>query len=126
MSDDIKNNDGFTLIEIMIAVFLLTTALLATVALTTTIIKSNALSQTATTATTLAKDKIEDLKATAYASLSGGTDSWNAAGTASGTYYTRTWTVTGTSPNPKTITVTVNWPGNRSRQLKTIRAKDST
>ena len=117
-----KKNNGFTLIEVLVAVFLLTVALLAAAAVTTTVIKGNFFSQTSTTATTLAKDKIEELKATAYASLSGGTDAWNADGTSSGTYYTRTWTVTITEP--KTITVTVTRTGSPSVQLKTIRASD--
>jgi prepilin-type N-terminal cleavage/methylation domain-containing protein len=117
-----KKSKGFTLIEVMIAVFLLTTALLAAAALTTAVIKGNVFSQKLTTAITLAKDKIEDLKVTPFASLTGGTDAWNAAGTASGSYYTRTWTVTGT--DPKTITVTVTRPGNANVELKTIRASD--
>ena len=121
MPDDLKNK-GFTLIEVLIAVFLLSVAFLSAAALTTTIIKGNLSSQTLTIATTLAKDKIEEFKADSYASLSGGTDGWNAAGTASGSYFSRAWTVTGT--DPKTITVTVNWAGSRSVQLKTIRAGD--
>jgi type IV pilus assembly protein PilV len=121
MPNGLKNK-GFTLIEVLIAVFLLSAAFLSAAALTTTVVKGNASSQTLTTATTLAKDKIEELKADAYTSLSGGTDAWNAEGTTGGTYYTRTWTVTGT--DPKTITVIVTWSGSRSVQLKTIRASD--
>ena len=120
-----QTNKGFTLIEVLIAVFLLTVALLGTAALTTTVIRGNFFSQASTTATTLAKDKIEELKARGFTDTlftSGGTDSWNAAGTASGSYYTRTWTVTGT--DPKTITVTVSRPGGASVQLKTIRTSD--
>ena len=117
-----KKNNGFTLIEVLMGVFLLTVALFATAAVTTTAIKGNFFSQTSTTATTLAKDKIEELKATAYNSLSGGTDAWNADGTANGTYYTRTWTVTIT--DPKTISVIVTRSGSPSVQLKTIRASD--
>ena len=111
---------GFTLIEVMIAVFLLTVALLGTAALTTTVIRGNFFSQVSTTATTLAKDKMEELKAMPYNSLpANGTDAWNSMGTASGSYYTRTWTVTGT--DPKTITVTVTRSGVTSASLKTIR-----
>lgn len=119
---------GFTLIEVMIAVFLLAIALLGLAAVTTSVIKANSFSQTLTTATNLAKDKMEDLKAADYTALPAGTttDYAIADGTvqasATGSYYTRSWSAPGTST--KTITVTVTWPTNRTVQLKTIRVSD--
>lgn len=123
---------GFSLLEVMIAVFLLTVAIVGAASVTTSVIKSNSFSQTMTTATTLAKDKMEELKAATYtaatqdASMWAGTDYANGNGTvqasAAGSYYTRSWTAPGT--NTKTITVTVTWPTNRTVQLKTIRARD--
>jgi len=119
---------GFTLLEVMIAVFLLAVAIMGAASLTTSVIKSNSLSQTLTTATTLAKDKMEEQKAANFTALptAGSPDYATANGTvqasASGSYYTRTWGVAGT--DPKTITVTVTWPTNRTVQLKTIRASD--
>ena len=123
---------GFTLLEVMIAVFLLAVAIMGAASLTTSVIKGNSSSQTLTTATTLAKDKMEELKATNYTALStaGSPDYATASGTvqasASGSYYTRTWGVAGT--DPKTITVIVTWPTNQTVQrrveLKTIRASD--
>lgn len=119
---------GFTLLEVMIAVFLLAVAIMGAASLTTSVIKSNSLSQTLTTATTLAKDKMEEQKAANFTALptAGSPDYATANGTvqasASGSYYTRTWGVAVT--DPKTITVTVTWPTNRTVQLKTIRASD--
>jgi type IV pilus assembly protein PilV len=119
---------GFTLLEVMIAVFLLAVAIMGAASLTTSVIKSNSLSQTLTTATTLAKDKMEEQKAANFTALptAGSPDYATANGTvqasASGSYYTRTWGVAGT--DPKTITVTVTWPTNRTVQLRTIRASD--
>jgi len=119
---------GFTLIEIMIALFLLTTALIGLVSVTTMVMKGNAFSKTSTTATTLAKDKIEELEGTTYDNLPAATtlDYWTAQGTAlpssTGAYFARSWSAPGT--DTKTITVTVNWPSNRSVVLRTIRAKD--
>ena len=123
---------GFTLIEIMIAIFLLAVALLGLAAVTTSVIKGNSFSQTLTTATTLAKDKMEDLKAATYttatqnASMWTGTDYASADGavppSATGSYYTRSWTAPGA--NTKTITVTVTWSFGRTVELKTIRARD--
>jgi type IV pilus assembly protein PilV len=119
---------GFTLLEVMIAVFLLAVAIMGAASLTTSVIKSNSLSQTLTTATTLAKDKMEEQKAANFTALptAGSPDYATANGTvqasASGSYYTWTWGVAVT--DPKTITVTVTWPTNRTVELKTIRASD--
>ncbi len=97
-------NRGFTLLEVLIVIFLLVTALLGSISTTVMVIKSNSLSKTMTTATTLAKDKMEQLKNTGYDSLAG-TDTADSI-------YTRTWTVTADgSPaaGMKTIVVTVQW-----------------
>jgi type IV pilus assembly protein PilV len=98
------NGKGFTLIEILIAISILTIALLGLASVTVMIIKSNTFSKTMTTATTLADDKMEQLKKTSYAALSSGTDTLESI-------YTRTWTVTQNSPatGMKTVVVTVQW-----------------
>lgn len=57
-----KNNKGFTLIEVMIAIVILTIGLLALVSVTVMVIKGNSLSKMMTTATTLAKDQLETIK----------------------------------------------------------------
>ncbi|MDP2840356.1 MAG: prepilin-type N-terminal cleavage/methylation domain-containing protein [Syntrophales bacterium] len=114
-------NRGFTLIEILIAVFILVTALLGVISTTVIVIKSNSLSKTMTTATTLAKDKMEQLKYTGYDSLAG-TDTADSI-------YSRTWTVTADgSPaaGMKTIVVTVQWSwqgATRNVALTTIVAR---
>ncbi|MCX5824002.1 MAG: prepilin-type N-terminal cleavage/methylation domain-containing protein [Deltaproteobacteria bacterium] len=125
------NQKGFTLLEVMIAVFLLAVAIMGTASVTTSVIKGNSWSQTLTTATTLAKDKMEELKGSSYDNLpldsllSTGPDYAKADGTvqtfAAGSYYTRSWSAPGT--NTKTITVTVTWSFNRTVQLQTIRAR---
>lgn len=136
----ISGQKGFTLLEVLIAVFLLTVAIVGAASVTTSVIKSNTFSQTLTTATTLAKGKMEELKAATYttatqaASIWTGTDYATADGTvqasSGGSYYTRSWTAPTeqtapvTNTTTKTITVTVTWPTNRTVQLKTIRASD--
>ncbi len=68
---------GFTLIEVLIAMFLLAVAIFAIISTTPLLIKENALDKMATTATTLAKDKMESLKNQSYVGYSGlttGTD----------------------------------------------------
>lgn len=123
---------GFTLIEIMIAIFLLAVALLGLASVTTSVIKGNSFSQTLTTATTLARDKMEELKAATYTTATQGASMWTgtdyaaADGTvqtsSTGSYYTRLWDAPGT--DTKTITVTVTWSFGRTVELKTIRASD--
>jgi Tfp pilus assembly protein PilV len=120
------DNRGFTLIEIMVAVFLLVTALLSLISTTVIVIKSNSLGNTMTTATTLAGDKMEQFKNTNYSDLAGGTgiDYADIESTVQGTstaetVFTRTWNITCQNVNYatvscsqavlKTIIVTVQW-----------------
>ena len=100
----LRDKRGFTLIEVIIAIFILVIALVGLVSVTVMVVKGNYFSKTMTTATTLAKDKMEQLKNTSYASLAGGTDTVESI-------YTRTWTVTNNAPaaNMATIGITVTW-----------------
>jgi len=112
-------NRGFTLIEVLIAGFLLVVAILGVISTTVIIIKSNSLSKEITTATTLAKDKMEQLKYTGYNSVPGNDTP--------DSIYTRTWTVTadGTpAAGMKTIQVKVEWKSaSHNVTLNTIVAK---
>lgn len=95
---------GFTLIEITITIFLLVVALLGIMSTSVTVMRANSFSKTMTTATTLARAKMEVLKNTNYDSLAGGTDTVESV-------FTRTWTVTNNTPatDMKTIEVNVTW-----------------
>ncbi len=129
-------HSGFTLIEIMIAILVLAVALVGLAAVTTTTIKGNSFSKAMTSATTLANDKLQDLKAKTFTSTS--VDAELSSGSHSDTgnpllgIYNRTWTVadtmgSGSSIRYKTITVTVAWTWqglSHSVQLQTIRARD--
>jgi len=129
-----KQSRGFTLLEIVVAILILTIALLGLASLTSTIINGNFFNRTLTVATTLAKDKLEELKSrpltgtgsgATIPSAYSGTDYRGAnleTATSTNAYFTRTWNASGT--DPVTITVTVTWPTNRSVVLKTIRARD--
>jgi type IV pilus assembly protein PilV len=98
------HSKGFTFIEIMVAISILAVALLGLSSVTAMTIKSNTFSKAMTTATTLADDKMEQLKKTSYANLASGADSPESI-------YTRTWTVIQNSPaaGMKTVVVTVQW-----------------
>jgi type IV pilus assembly protein PilV len=110
-----RGSRGFTLVEMMIAVFVLTVALIGLISVTTTIIKGNDFSRRMTTASTLAKDKIEELKKKPFTTVASGvtTDYWNidSSAGATGAYFTRISTVTDNTPaaNMKTIEVEVRW-----------------
>ena len=107
---------GFTLIENIIAMFLVVVAIVGLISTSIIVIKANSLGKTMTTATTLAQDKMEALKNTGYSSMASGTDTVQSL-------FTRTWTVTGDSPaaNMKTIVVSVAWSLQGSPHDVTIR-----
>jgi len=97
----VQDNHGFTLIEIIIAIFILVVALMGLAGVASTVINGNSFSKEITTATTLAQEKIEELKNTNYQNLGDGTDSQS--------IYTRIWTITQTATHIKTIEVVVQW-----------------
>jgi type IV pilus assembly protein PilV len=109
--------EGFTLIEVLVAVIILAVALLGMGTLTTSIIANNHYADQVSSATTLAQDKLEELKSEDYSALSTSSDTQS--------IYTRTWVVVTDSPEPgtKTITVNVSWGRKgktRNVVLKTI------
>lgn len=52
-------NNGFTLVEVLISILLVSIAMMAVMSLVTIVIKGNLLSERTTTATTIAQDKME-------------------------------------------------------------------
>ena len=102
-----KRKEGFTLVEIMVAMIVLSIGLLSFFALNMAIIKSNVFSKAITYATNLAQEKIEQLKNTPYANITNQTET----GIGLNNAFTRTTTVQEGVPqaNMKTITVTVTW-----------------
>ena len=122
-----KNGKGFTLVEILIAILLLVIALVGLASVTVSVIKGNDLSRMVTTATTLAKDKMEELKnlsatSAGYDALTSGSQTGLEA------IYTRAWTVGAvgaTAPDNDTtkmkkITVTVTWTWNGQSHSVTL------
>ena len=117
----IANSSGFTLIEVMIAVLVLVVGLLGVAGVATTVINGNTFGKEITTATTLAQDKMEELKGMRYSNIASGSDT-------QGSMYTRIWTSTSDSPaaGMKTIEVMVQFPWKGTTHnvtLKTIVAK---
>jgi type IV pilus assembly protein PilV len=102
-----QERDGFTLIEVLIAMGIFTAAVLGVAISATSVIKANQSSYSTTIAINLAQDKLEELKALPASLASGGpvTDTIN------GETFSRSWTVTSNSPitGMMRIAVTVAW-----------------
>ena len=102
-----RHDRGFTLIEIMIAITLLSVGLLGMAGLTVGIIRSNSLSSEVTEATTLAQTKMEDIKRLGYSGVTAQSEAYN---TISGyPTYRRVTQVANTPTGMKTVTITVLW-----------------
>jgi len=95
---------GFTLIETLISMFILSVALLGMSSMVFSVIRATTQSKEMTTATTLLQDKMENLKNTGVSSLASGNDSASQGNIT----YLRQWVIN-TAGNLKTISVTVNW-----------------
>jgi type IV pilus assembly protein PilV len=121
-----RGQNGWTLIEVLVAVVILTVGLLAVGTMQISAIRGNFMGGNTSIALTLASEKMEDLLNRNYtdAALANGahTEQVRDSGVVgAGGFYQRNWniadTVTGTNnwPTMKQMTVTVNWEGNRHR-----------
>ena len=99
-----KRESGFTMIELLVSLVILTTALLAISSMVYSVMNATSLSKETGTATALMQDKMESLKHTVVSSLTAGNDTIRLGNVD----YLRQWSVA-TSANTRTITVTVNW-----------------
>jgi len=102
---------GFTLIEVLIALLVLMIGMAGILSLQLTSMKATAFSRHATEASSLAEDKVEDLRTVPLnsARFANGTDTVDSRGVADANgLYTRTWTIT---PGAETtiVTVSVAW-----------------
>ena len=93
---------AFTLVEIMVAMLILSMGVFTTVGLTKWIVRGTDYSARMTHASVHGKDKMEKLLAMEYAQIVSGNDVTNGM--------TRTWTVT-SGVNTKTIVITLQWRG---------------
>lgn len=120
-----KEQNGFTLLEVIIALVIFSIGLLAVASMQMTAIKGNYFSGTLTEATSWAADQMETLMSLPY------TDADLAAGNHTAPQediYTITWSVAddATTNNTKTITITVAWTdkgSQRTHVLQGIKAR---
>ena len=125
------NNSGFTLMEVLAAMLILSIGLLGMAALITGIINSNKLSNRISTATVLAQDKMEEIRGKGYDGIGDidNTNPYEDEDPVTGySKFKRVTFIKGVgSPvvsGLKSITVTVSWDSNaHSVELKTILAQ---
>ena len=131
----VNEQDGFTIIEVLIAVFILTVGLLAVASMQVSAIRGNNLSDNVTSALALAEDKMEYLLGLKYNdpdlqdSVAGNNTNLNTFATGSvdheelnidetgsaGGQFHRVWNIADDAPaaNNKTITIIVTWAQNK-------------
>lgn len=118
--------DGFTLIEMMVAIILIGVGLMGLAALSSTVTRANVQSSALTSASALAQEKIEGFRSMPYAEIGAGAST--DVRTLDGIGYSRTWSVQTDQPaaDLKTISVTVSWTSRgktHTTTLSTIRGK---
>jgi len=123
-----RNEKGFTLLETLVALSVLSIGLLGMAGLTTSIIHGNTLSKKVTTATTLGQDKMEDFRRLGYSGTpsTDTTTEENYNSIPDYPFYKRVtfFDVDNPSLGMKMVTVTVFWNSDaRSVALQTILAQ---
>lgn len=128
MKQTIDNSSGFTLIEVLIASIIIVFGLLAMGTFLGNLVTKNAHNERKTMATSLAEQKIEDLRTLALQvnvtnPTHNGTDTIDNTGAGS---FTRTWTIqedaVGTVDR---ITVTVDWEGPSNSEVVLVTQIDN-
>ncbi len=124
------NENGFTLIETLMAIAIMAIGLLGLAALQTTAISGAAKANKQSMAVSLAEDQIETYKNIPYDSVPSAPSTATGTDLSSWGIFTRTTAVQDGVPVPgsKTITVTVSWPDKvpRSVVFQTIIAQTGT
>ncbi len=128
-----NREQGFTLIEVLVAVVILTVGLLAVGTMQISAIRGNFMSGNTSTALSLASEKMEDLLNKDYShadladSVTGNNSSLSSTtsvdnqeniseegGVGAGGFYRRIWNIANeTSPTRKSVMVIVTWQNNR-------------
>jgi type IV pilus modification protein PilV len=118
-----KEQNGFTLVELLVAVTVLAVGLLGVAGLQGSMIRKNVSAMKNTEATALIEDKIEEIRNTPYDNIPEGVVDENGLGT-SGDFSRRT-TVQKDTPVPgrtKTVTIDVSWndPNQKTFSFTTV------
>lgn len=115
----LKNERGFTLLEIIMAISILCIGILAVASMQAASLRGDNFAQSRTEGATWAQDKMEQLMAVSYDSL----DGINGESTTQHNYTINVAVAAGPVGDTKRITVTVLEQGNQINQLSCIRSK---
>jgi len=110
---------GFSLIEMLIALVILSISLLALASLMAMTTRNNSFGSHVTEAATFAQDKLEELQATSFVNIASGIDTRNGA---TGIAFSRNWNVVAVQddegkPNRRNVTITINWNDGTSHSI---------
>ena len=109
---------GFSLIEMLISLVILSVSLLAIASLMAMTTRNNASGTQMTEAVNLAQDKIEELSVTPTGNLLPGNDQKKGS---TGVNYSRNWTVLpNATGNLRAVTVTVNWNNRENHSINLL------
>ncbi|MGZ3595349.1 MAG: type IV pilus modification PilV family protein [Syntrophales bacterium] len=115
------NRNGFTLIEILVALVILSIALLALAGLMVTTTKNNAAGGHLTEAATFAQDTLERLRVSPLSSIPTGVMIQNSCVGSTGILYTGSWiAVTNSTNSFDKIKISVSWTDPVKRQPHSI------
>jgi prepilin-type N-terminal cleavage/methylation domain-containing protein len=120
---------GFTLIEVLVSLVILSVSLLAVAGLMATATKNTSFGGRMTEASTFAQDRLEQFRVTTWQSVPVGVGpqvppdppdlkTWTGP---TGITYTRNWNVVQTG-NLKTVTITVNWTDQTNHSVTLVSA----
>jgi prepilin-type N-terminal cleavage/methylation domain-containing protein len=119
-----RDSRGFTLIEVVVALLMLTFGVLASASLTAALMRSNRGVTNRTRAVETLRLKVEDLQSKQYSQITSGNDTATVRGIA----FNRSWAVANNTPaaNLKRITLSVTWSdrqGSHTITNQTIRGQ---
>ncbi len=114
--DSSKKMNGFALVEVLVALIILSISLLGLGGLMVTTTKNNSFGSHMTEAATFAEAKLEELRAMRGENVPEGTNSDQKSGS-TGINYTRNWTVA-TSGVLKMITISINWQDRTNHSIR--------
>lgn len=116
MTHFLKKPTGFSLVEVLIALIILSVSLLGLATLMATTIKYNSFGGHMTEAANFAQDRLEQLKTTPWKTLASGVDQITGS---TGIVYSRNWDViSNTDDTLRTVTITINWTDRSNHSIR--------